>query len=125
MKPVPGTKRLGCVVVTVAVCVSTACDKASDRLAPPSTVSVVSKVVSDEHGYTPSSITVTKGQPATLEFTRTTDKTCGREVVFPELGITRELPLNVPVRITIPAEASRTLSFQCGMGMYKGSVVVR
>lgn len=83
------------------------------------------KVVANENGYTPSSVTVPKGQPATLEFTRTTDKTCAREVVFPDLGIKKDLPLNQPVTVTVPAGEAKTYTFQCGMGMFKGSVVVQ
>ena len=78
-----------------------------------------------QDGFVPSSITANKGQPLTLEFKRITDKTCATQVVFPELAITKDLPLNTVVAITIPTDQSRKVGFQCGMGMYKSSVVIQ
>jgi plastocyanin domain-containing protein len=86
------------------------------------------RVVADEHGFTPGSIAVPKGAPGskvTVTFVRTTDKTCATEVVFPDLQIEKPLPLNVPVPVEVPGDAARTLAFQCGMGMFKGAVVVK
>jgi plastocyanin domain-containing protein len=81
-------------------------------------------IEANEKGFTPSSVELKKGAPATLVFKRTTDDTCATKVVFPELGITKDLPLNQPVSIDIPAAAARTLTFQCGMGMFKGKIVI-
>jgi hypothetical protein len=86
------------------------------------------RVVADEHGFTPASLAMAKGTPgstAAVTFVRTTDKTCATEVVFPELGVRKELPLNQPVAVDIPADSARTLTFQCGMAMYKGMLVVK
>lgn len=81
-------------------------------------------VTADDKGFTPSSVTFKKGAPASLVFTRTTDETCATEVVFPELKVKKELPKNTPVTIDIPTDKEQKLTFQCGMGMYKSSVVI-
>jgi plastocyanin domain-containing protein len=84
-------------------------------------------VVADEHGFSPASITLPQGGPgshATVTFVRTTDKTCATEVVFPELKLEQKLPINQVVSIEVPTQAAQRLGFQCGMGMYKGSLLV-
>jgi plastocyanin domain-containing protein len=55
---------------------------------------------------------------------RTTDKTCGTEVVFPALGIRRPLPLNEPVVIEFTPKSFGEIAFVCGMNMLRGTVVV-
>ncbi len=82
-------------------------------------------ITADDKGFTPPSVTLKKGEKSTLVFTRTTDQTCATAVVFPDLKIKKDLPLNVPVSIDIPTDTARSLSFQCGMAMFKGAVVVR
>lgn len=78
-----------------------------------------------EDGFAPNEVKIGKGEQATLVFTRTTDKTCAKDVDFPELKVTKPLPLNQPVAVVIPSGESRTLTFQCGMGMYKSKIVVQ
>jgi Cupredoxin-like domain len=81
-------------------------------------------VTADGRGFHPPSVEITKGQKTTLEFRRTSNETCATSVVFPELKLERALPLNQPVAIELPADVSSPLTFQCGMGMYHGKVVV-
>jgi plastocyanin domain-containing protein len=83
------------------------------------------KIVVDGHGFTPSAIEVKKGAHVVLEFRRTSEMTCARSVVLPELTVTRDLPLDVPVQIEIPTDTARTVDFGCGMGMLKGALVIR
>jgi plastocyanin domain-containing protein len=82
------------------------------------------QVIADDNGFKPSSVTFKKGAPASLVFLRTTDETCATEVVFPELNVKKELPKGQPVTIDIPTDKEQTLTFQCGMGMYKSAVVI-
>lgn len=106
-----------------AVIASASVMTASSAPAVTSGTTVAVKV--DGDGFTPSSATFKKGEHAQLIFTRTSDKTCAKEVVFPELNLKKALPLNEAVAIDVPTADARTLTFQCGMGMYKSSVTVR
>lgn len=84
-------------------------------------------VTAGEHGFTPASLKLPAGGPGThqtVSFVRTTDQTCATEVVFPDLKIEQKLPLNQVVHVDLPTDTAKTLTFQCGMGMYKGAVVV-
>jgi plastocyanin domain-containing protein len=84
-------------------------------------------VVANEHGFSPASLKLTQGgagSHATVTFVRTTDRTCATAVVFPDLNLQRDLPLDKVVSVEVPTDSARTLSFQCGMGMYKGALVV-
>ena len=80
----------------------------------------------DARGFAPSEIRASKGAPVTLVFTRTSDNTCAKEVVLPELSINKPLPLNEAVTVDLPpSNAAHTYKFQCGMAMYIGTVVIR
>jgi len=83
------------------------------------------KVLVTEKGYEPETLTLRAGQPARITFVRTTDKTCGTEVVFPSLKIRRPLPLNEPVVIEFTPRTSGEIGFVCGMNMLRGTVVVQ
>jgi hypothetical protein len=122
------------IVVLAAMALLPACSKKADASGESSAPSMLGamggplSVTAGEHGFTPSSLAIPKGGPgskATVTFVRTTDKTCATEVVFPDLNITKPLPLNQAVDIDVPSDAARTLTFQCGMAMYKGALVVR
>jgi len=109
-----------CQRALIALLVIVACNKEA-----PAQSSGRIAIRADDKGFTPSSVTVKKGAPATLVFTRTTNDTCATSVVFPELKIKKDLPLNQPVDVEVPTGDARTLSFACGMNMFKSSVVVQ
>jgi plastocyanin domain-containing protein len=111
-------------LVLLAACSSCKRDAAASSGSGKGPVSMSINVEASEKGFTPSSFELQKGSPATLIFRRTTDATCATQVVFPELKITKELPLMVPVPIEVPTGEARTLTFQCGMGMFKGKAVI-
>jgi RND family efflux transporter MFP subunit len=83
------------------------------------------KIAVTEQGFDPVTVTLRAGTPARLVFTRTTDKTCGTEIVFPSLGIERALPLNEPVAIEFTPTNTGDVAFACGMNMLKGVIVVQ
>ena len=82
------------------------------------------KIVIGAQGYEPPKIVLRAGLLARLTFLRTTDKTCGTEVVFPSLSIKRTLPLNEPVVIEFTPTKGGDVAFACGMNMLHGTVVV-
>ena len=73
-------------------------------------------------GFVPERIEAAAGRTVKLRFTRTSRETCGKQVVFPSLGVTRDLPLDKPVEVDLIAPRGE-LAFTCGMRMLKGSVV--
>jgi plastocyanin domain-containing protein len=106
--------------LALSLCLS-ACGKSSQAAAP------LADVTASEHGFSPTSLKLPSGGPGshgTVSFVRTTDHTCATEVVFPDLDINKPLPLNQVVKVDLPTDAPKTLTFQCGMAMYKGAVVV-
>lgn len=84
----------------------------------------VVRVVVDDKGFTPSRIVSKAGESLTLVFRRTSTKGCATSVVFPELDIKRSLPLDQDVSVTVTPKKGKPLTFTCGMGMYRSSVVV-
>ena len=82
-------------------------------------------VTVDGKGFTPSAIAFKKGEKGAITFTRTSDDTCAKDVVFPEIHLRKELPLNQPVVVEVPTDTVRSLTFTCGMGMFKSAVVIR
>ncbi len=76
-------------------------------------------------GFAPSTITIPAGTPATLVVTRKTDQTCAKEIVFPDQGIRKALPLNEAVEIALPATSKGEITYICGMNMLSGKVVVQ
>lgn len=75
-------------------------------------------------GFSPSRLVLPANKATRVAFTRVDAQNCAHEIVLPELGIKRELPLGVTVFIDIPATPARELHFACGMGMYKGALVL-
>ena len=121
-----GHLQVGVLVTFVALAGvgATGCNKKTHGAAPGAVSTGPVAITVDGDGFKPSSVTFKKGAPGTLVFTRTVDDTCATEVVFPQLSIKKDLPKNTPVTITVPTDKEQKLTFQCGMGMYKSSVVV-
>ena len=76
-------------------------------------------------GYTPASIRLQKGVPTQLTFIRTTEETCGTQMVIRAYGISRSLPLNERVTVRFKPSRRGVLKLTCGMDMFRGTIVVR
>ena len=84
----------------------------------------VVEVTVDGAGFHPDRISAKAGTPVTLALTRTTDETCGTEIVVPSLGVEKKLPLNERVELTVTPTEKGEIAFACGMDMLKGTIVV-
>ena len=93
---------------------------AAPAAAPPRLVEVVV-----DGGYRPDRIAATAGEPLRLRFVRRDEGDCTRVVVFPALGIRRELPTGTPVVIELPPLRAGVVEFHCGMEMIRGRLEVR
>ena len=117
--------RVHVLIVSVVALLATACTSgaAAPAVSEPSRREIAVSVGAS--GYSPSEVSAAAGEGVRLVFTRTSNEGCGQQLVFPDMNIRRDLPLDeaVPVDITMPASGS--VAFTCGMGMYRGSVVVR
>ena len=76
-------------------------------------------------GFEPAMVVVPAGKPVTLVVTRQTDRTCATELVMKEHNINLALPLNQAVEAMFTPAAAETLTYACGMDMYKGKIVVQ
>ncbi len=88
------------------------------------TAANVVEVTVDGSGFHPDRIVARAGQPITLAITRTTDETCGTEIVIPTMAIDTKLPLNERVEVTVTPAAAGEVAFACAMNMHKGTIVV-
>lgn len=84
------------------------------------------RVLVDASGFHPARITAPRGQAVRLAFDRKDAQNCARSVVFPELGLRRELAPGTVAEMVVPASTEgRELHFACGMNMFRGSLVIR
>jgi hypothetical protein len=75
-------------------------------------------------GYSPSSVKVKAGKPVELTFVAGKNLGCGNELVFKGLNIKRMLKAGEKTVVKFTPKKGQDLSFTCGMGMYKGSIVI-
>ncbi len=81
------------------------------------------KVTVSNAGFEPEQIKVKKGESVKLAFYRADEKNCASEVVFPSLGIKKQLTVGKTTIVEVTMKDSDEINFGCGMGMYKGSLV--
>jgi plastocyanin domain-containing protein len=132
-------KHLPALLLPVLLATSGACAKKNDDTkaasmtsqpsAAPAAVPADGKLAVrvTEKGFEPDGIQVKKDTPYTFTFTRTTDKTCGTEVIL-QLGggksVEKKLPLNEPVVLDATFTESGKLAYACAMDHVKGVVTV-
>src|SRR5262249_15442534 len=82
------------------------------------------KIILGAEGYQPASFNLRQGVPARIEFVRQVEGTCGGEIVIPEYGVKRELPLNKSVVVEFTPNKAGEYVFTCGMNMLRGKIIV-
>lgn len=78
-----------------------------------------------DKGFEPSTVEAKKGETVSLEFVRTTQSECLKAIAVPSLNVKRDLPMNTPVIVNVPAEKEGKIVFQCWMAMVKGEIDVK
>lgn len=74
--------------------------------------------------YAPDRVAMAVGIATTFRFVREDPTACAEVVKFDGLSISRELPLNKAVDLSIRYDEPGEYEFTCQMGMYRGQVVV-
>ena len=77
-----------------------------------------------EGGYSPNVISIPKGKPTTLNFTRKDPSSCLEEVVLGDFKVRKYLPLNQKTSITITPQKTGEFDYACGMNMFHGKIIV-
>ena len=75
--------------------------------------------------YSPDRVEVEAGKPVRLTFTRKEANACTAQVVFPDFGIVKDLPVGRQVAVEITPERPGEYQFHCGMNMVRGRLIVR
>ncbi len=76
-------------------------------------------------GYSPEVISIQKGKTTKLNFIRKDPTGCLEEVVLGDFKIRKQLPINKKVVIELTPNKSGEFIYTCGMGMYKGKIIVK
>lgn len=84
----------------------------------------VFNIVVEDGVYQPATIVLSAHKTAILNFIRKDATPCAEMVIFPELKISEELPLNKEFAIALPMLEKGKYRFHCQMQMYKGVVIV-
>ena len=75
-------------------------------------------------GYSPNRIRARSGVPLRLVFDRQESGDCTSRVVFPDFGISADLPAFAQTTLDLTPTAAGEYGFACGMNMIHGTVVV-
>ena len=76
-------------------------------------------------GYSPATVYIPVGKPAKLTFLRTDSNSCLEELTIPDLKISKDLPLNSPVSLTLTVNSAGVYPWHCAMNMFHGKIIVK
>ncbi|MDA8379348.1 MAG: heavy metal translocating P-type ATPase [Actinomycetota bacterium] len=75
-------------------------------------------------GYSPNRIRVRAGTPVRITFNRQESGDCTSRVVFPDFGVSADLPAFAQTPVVLTPESPGEYGFACGMNMIHGVLVV-
>jgi len=81
-------------------------------------------IVLENGVYKPARLKAEKGKALTLQFLRKDPSSCADTVIFSDVEISQDLPLNVSTSVTLPSMTAGEYAFHCPMKMYLGVLVV-
>lgn len=84
-----------------------------------------SETVVVKGGYSPATIIVKKGLPATINFDLQDSTACLSMITFDKLGINEKLNAAKDTTVKIPTNQAGEYNFACGMDMFHGKVIVK
>lgn len=83
------------------------------------------EVVVENGVYQPALIEGEHGARLQLRFIRKDASPCAEKVIFPELGVSRDLAMNQPEDFELVVEQPGRYEFICQMAMYRGVLVIK
>lgn len=82
-------------------------------------------LITVENGiYQPSHIKLPANQAHTLKFLRIDPTPCASSVIFSNIEVNADLPVDSIVKVDLPALEKGSYEFACQMRMYKGLLIV-
>jgi plastocyanin domain-containing protein len=75
--------------------------------------------------YVPDRIEGQAGRPIRIRFRRDDPNPCTAQVVFPDFGIVKDLPLGREIMIEVTPPAPGEYEFHCGMNMVHGKLIAK
>jgi len=75
--------------------------------------------------YVPDRIEAQAARPIRIRFRRDDPNPCTAQVVFPDFGIVKDLPLGRETIIEVTPPAPGEYEFHCGMNMVHGKLIAR
>ncbi len=82
------------------------------------------EIVVENGVYVPARVEVPAGQPTTLRFLRKDASPCAGTVLFSDLNISEDLPVNKSRDIVVNPPTAGIYPFTCQMQMYRGELRV-
>src|SRR5690606_28097330 len=73
----------------------------------------VVEILVDQGVYSPARIEIPAGQPTTLRFVRKDPSPCAEQVLFDQLGLSTELPMNKPRDVVVKPNQPGRYEFSC------------